>query len=848
MALRKLIFDSATRGDFGVTFSRAAATRDRLGNAVASGVIRYGRRRALGETPTFAQVTTFSSQSAVPLGSGYDDDGTTPVSLVSLPTTRSIRVYSGTGWTLQRTLDLTRVETGGNVSDVLSTFAGLKKTHYYYQPIAGVVCHGLVVLYCVRFYDVNENPASRSWQEDGISFIYSTDNLATVAFVPYAGGGDDVPGLTGYRDWGRGNLWAFQNYFPGTAERTAPLDAWFPACDYVIDTGKSPQKPGGQAMLFRATRPSIGGTWAVQPVALVDNRYQTDAAAAYTTMHYHSAGVCLKHAGELHLIVAKGDTDCSGLVRLICSDPADYTDAGNWTRQANFHGLADQSATVGAIGNQGAGMCPGPTFGDILMGSDESESGLYRIEVPASHSAKATITGLWGRYFQTGNRYPYSLWCVSPAPERGGPYIARVQTDGGGMPTTTSARVLYSRDGDRWYPIASGVRVLPFIHGGVPAYLTTTQVMGASAVSAATAYRPALVSPGGRNYCQGTVLATANLAAEDSVTTRDSAWLATNGIPEPPCLGIVREVVCATSATNTSVEQRLTNLSIYTTGRIRGRCWIYALDDGASPNVEFHPANRTPGPSAHGTVASGWTPIVWQGTPPSAADGAIWLRLADVKRPMRFLVAFDIAATGDALFGYPPPLAPSSAPGYIDAPNELLDVTGLACGSRWTIAIAGGMPDDDWDCTVALGVTETPLWTLYGSATEYVTAVYDLTNDAVRFDVVSGGSTTTITASSIAAVRDDLYKIAVARTDSGTEVSVQWGGGTITTGSNAAAITTAPTRVRFGNAGQTSVAPQEVYAVAVDESSGYSAANRATLIQSEYTFASGLLPSRRRCA
>jgi hypothetical protein len=262
----------------------------------------------------------------------------------------------------------------------------------------------------------------------------------------------------------------------------------------------------------------------------------------------------------------------------------------------------------------------------------------------------------------------------------------------------------------------------------------------------------------------------------------------------------------------------------------RGRCWIYALDDTAQPLIEFTQPSRFTSVSQFKASASGWYPVATRGTPSSASNGAIALRLWDNARPMRFLVALDFCHTDVGDFGYPPPLAPSS-PGYIDTPHELLVVDLPSLGSEWTIAICGGIPDDAWDTVYLGGLTEFILWTLYGAAGEHIACIYDLTNDRVRFDITIGGSVAaSINVNSIAAIRGDSYNVVVSQTGSGTEVSVQWGGGAISTGTSASVIADVPVEVRFSKADQSTVASQEIFSVLVIDDAGYDSTERAALL------------------
>jgi hypothetical protein len=64
--------------------------------------------------------------------------------------------------------------------------------------------------------------------------------------------------------------------------------------------------------------------------------------------------------------------------------------------------------------------------------------------------------------------------------------------------------------------------------------------------------------------------------------------------------------------------------------------------------------------------------------------------------PCDFLVAFDYVTSGPNFvehLGVPPPVGPFAAG------HEAASVSGMSCSSRWTVILAGEVPDDSWDVT-----------------------------------------------------------------------------------------------------------------------------------------------------
>ncbi len=84
-----------------------------------------------------------------------------------------------------------------------------------------------------------------------------------------------------------------------------------------------------------------------------------------------------------------------------------------------------------------------------------------------------------------------------------------------------------------------------------------------------------------------------------------------------------------------------------------------------------------------------------------------------------YFLALDTLVEGVGLADYPLPLDDTPEEGGTMYPDEIAAITGLECGSQWTITLAAQLPPDSWDGNIV--TTDTwPLATIWGDENNYI--------------------------------------------------------------------------------------------------------------------------------
>lgn len=339
----------------------------------------------------------------------------------------------------------------------------------------------------------------------------------------------------------------------------------------------------------------------------------------------------------------------------------------------------------------------------------------------------------------------------------GGPFAAQV---GGGSqiawgPRDEIARVLFSPNGQLWAPCFAnatpGTNPAVFFGDKIIIGSSAGQGLGIRAIDipATTAQRPLAIGCGGLNQivdvsgpAPGTVAPT-NIVAPFHQFGPD--------LPPPPCAGpAFRCTVPEGTGQHELGIWRLTpDGSIPAIANIKSRLWVYPLPwrEGQQPissglglrlALAAFPSAANPQDTPQGMIARGreqfmmgalyvvgdpvrgWHPITldtesarWYNetlriTQTPSAPFGLALRVrsrnpstgptdpGEPPNPCDFLIAFDYVTSGaNAVehLGLPPPRGP------VMASHESAMVTGMNCTSRWTLLLAGEVPDDAWDQT-----------------------------------------------------------------------------------------------------------------------------------------------------
>lgn len=807
-------------GGLPYTFSRAAATVDDAGVAVASGVKRFGTAAAMPALAEFETIGTVSSGYDL-MGSGVAADGVTPL-LITRDGAAAMRIHSGTLANVLKTWTSVGTTHGGGARDLLQTYVN-QEADVAYHPSSAVVCHGKVDVVCRRFHW-----NATAWQERGIA-VLTTQDGGTSWVVRKDKDGSHLPVLNAGGI--RGNSWAFTGYTP---EDATPLAVWGAPVDYMA----SGAGLGGQTALFRDTRTAVGGTWTLGPLYLAD----TSAAG-----HFHTAmffrPLDAAYAGKGYLLTSQGDTaDARNRVR-VCNDPANYQLDASWAAVNEYAGGGNDPdvADRGQI-NQWAG---------IQASSYGTASGYVGQDVAAECVCKVTVSAAgtvsYERKYGVGGAKFDPIWMHCPTPERGGPFVTRSTATRAGA---TEQRYLYSQDGERWTTIARGddsARViLPLVFGDWIIFTSAavTDVRALRKPTSTAARRPLRIGPG--SPATGNLLKTTTPTFFDGPRANSTVTFpvrSTLALPPPTpattptalvdMTGVNGQEFCATIAPaglagGIPMGVLTYRYHVRTTdnGRISGR---HGLGSQAQIAANLAPqSNHT-----------GWQPIVSTNSNASIGDGLSnhWFGHWIYQHPspsggtaahrQQYGLAWDIA--------YIVPLGQSAAiPGYpvtaeTVGPDEDFKITLALTAAPWTVGLALRVPHDSWENSLSATLPTAPLFTLYGDASNYVELIADLAISRITVNVKAGGVTTTGQITGVYFQREDDMRFVVAYTAGTVSVTASVGGaGTLLTGSVASTLATQPQDVRLEKADGTT-ACVDFYACSLFRGVAYTTVERAAL-------------------
>jgi hypothetical protein len=361
--------------------------------------------------------------------------------------------------------------------------------------------------------------------------------------------------------------------------------------------------------------------------------------------------------------------------------------------------------------------------------------------------------------------------------------------------------------------------------------------------------RPVIVSPGGTNYLYDSPNidtqpgATVTLCPKVDGTFRWPTGTALAGQaidPQPPVKGgQVWHTIFPDGATlGTSQHIRYYGASSILTAL--GSSRVYLLPAGGfDSSFEFSvAANGGFGPftGVSGPATERWLPIHRSvTTTPGWVPTYTWVS-GGTQRKASFFICLDVFNQG---------LCPSYSMDFgATGAHEKLSVTGLACGTQWTVAITTQVPMDSWDqWSMGLVTTSCPLFTVRGNATNYVE--FSLIKGAsatatgtLRAAVTSGGSSVgNLDITGVWANKGSIISVVLTQTATQLQLSALVAGSPVGVATNlTATMAVNPTEVRFSNQDQTDVTPLIVHSVAVEPSVTTNAAARAALLQGRTLF------------
>jgi hypothetical protein len=748
---RVFYFDDGFYADPGLSFmfSRPVATRLPDGTTIGEDVPRYPDVATLAGAPHIETVRDEGHITRI-LASGLDHDGVTPLMVVLNRSTERLDVFTVAGDAL---LDAEAGGPGRNRTDVrvnesIDVMQGLYPGRRY-DPLAGAICHGLIVLHCVVLTSDDPDSPDAIWLNQGTAIVISQDQGLTWELLY------EEPVID--PDYPRGAMWCMQNWWPVEHEES-PTEAYFISADYRFNTGSQ----GGRCYLFRATRFEAGLPWLIEPVVIP---YETQQPPEQPNEHYHIAGIVPYGDDGLRILVVIGDGQVFNRITSLTRPDRNYVDLAGWTVQRDYHGArGDFGNDPGIVGNQAVGCAPGPLPGDILLGTDLNDEQICLIRRDDSPPPHSPVTEfVFGHTQANGERRSEVFLIRTPTPERGGPYCAVYS------PATPSAidgsrRLLYSEDGESWTQILAPYtgNYTASIHGEhiyIGGWAGSVALRRIPLPDAVHERRPLHIASGGlqRGRIDPVVVPGDHGVVTPLTKDAQDRWLGMDGQPiepQPPSTGQVYHVSSSRFEGTTPVAQIRPCGDLLTVGQtfdhsyIQLRAWMLnnMLNGSAHPRLEVRDSAVE--------VFDVWRPkisIVDEWMPITVVS---WMDFG-TENPWGFRVfpGEGEPTDSDYYFALDCVIEGPGYPGYImeqDAspdglgtwfPDELGTIAGLDCSPAWSVALALQIPADGWDASVR-NIGFWPLATIWGNDKNYVAIYADvrIENDCrLRVEVIRNG-------------------------------------------------------------------------------------------------------------
>jgi hypothetical protein len=718
------------QGTLEFEFARPVETMYPDGTPVAADQPRFPEEANLASGCVIEQVRV-TPHIVRMLASGKGADGDTPLMVILDRMSGYLDVFSVAGEELmlaERTgigRQRTYIMVNGELDVMRAAYFPRR-----FDPLAGAICHGAIVLFCVVYEREDLGDGEYWWWPKGIAFVISQDQGVNWDLVY------EEPTIDFH--WPRGREWSMQNWWP-LDRHESPTESYFVATDYRYNAGS----PGGRVYMFRATRPTPEyDTWTIEPVVIPYERH--GGPSGEEGEHFHSAGLVPYGENGMRLNVLIGDGQYFNRIASVTREDRDYQDLAGWTVQEDYNGsrgLPD-GADPGIIGNQAVGCAPGPNAGDMIIGSDLNDEQLAVMRRDDGTAPSAPMTEhLYGWSWAGATRRSENFIVRTPTPELGGPYYALYspQTN---FAVDGSRRVLYSPDGERWVQATSVVNgnESGSVHGGhiyMDCWLNREGIQRFPIPTVLTR-RPLHVASGGLQRGRNNTTVIQDLwGAIYGLGKKDGQWVYDNVIidPQPPSTGRVYRVIASRFDGGTSVGRIRPAGEVRTVGDVLNtdfvqiRAWV--MND--NPQAMIHPRVevRQNGPGVFGAmrpksaVTGTWVPIVFTGPADfwDTVSWGLWFFSGEgAPDDLEMFVALDCVIEGIGYPGYPMGQDESVDKLGTHFPDELAKVTGFTCEDEWTITLAGQIPEDGWDSSIDT-IDEWPLATIWGDESNYIELV-----------------------------------------------------------------------------------------------------------------------------
>ena len=733
-APKRFVFDDAALLSPGLWFemSRPVATVDWTGARVEADEARFASPTTIA-TPVVDEVVRPTTANTKMLGSGFDHDGVTPLLVLRASSPLVVDVFSvaDSGLMAAEATGVGRVRTSlsfGGGTDIMRGAIANRR----YDPRAGVVCHGLIVLLC----SVSRQPVPplSSWNICASAIVISQDRGQTWQMV--------FEDTIVQENRERVREWSMQNWWP-TEMGASPTEAYFVGSDYRSKPGCD----GGRMYGFRATRSGPGALWTIETPTRF---YETPAVVS--GQHAHT-GAVFPHGAGVRALVSIGDSQ--PLNRIVAMDRSGPSiGATGWSVNESYHGGID------VAGNQFIGCAPSPALGRILVGADLSDE---QIMVMDARGEQPHFTHLFGMPWSNGNG-SQNFVLRTPSPERGGPYVcSHDPTQSSEIVPPQARRLLYSDDGMRWAQVIAtenGADWTSVVHGG-HLYIDSDGVskLGWRRVPIPTlrTASPLEVGPGAMQRLVAEPLTTPSTGGTITRLTRNGEGLWVDGgvalDPQPPCDGPVWRLTAPGGGITPTLIGDITPIASATMGQTTGssrvvsRMWFLNAMRGKTltTKVELKPSSGasvfTRTTSINATDA--WMPfeIAIDCPIPNGQRPVLRFRSGKSSSDVEdFYLALDVFAEGRGFPGYPCPTDTSGAQTGTALPDEHASVRGIATSGNWTISLAGMVPPNGWDLSTPVGAGERwALASMVGAGGERLTFYADSAAHVLHADVVRGG-------------------------------------------------------------------------------------------------------------
>lgn len=730
-------FDGGVRLSAGLAFEfeRGVPTVDEAGRAVGPDGARFAREATIA-SPVEMELVRASNYGTTILGSGLDHDGVTPLLVVRDSSLNVIDVFASAGDGLMQAeaTGVGRARTSLGAAGIVDIMGGAVPNHRY-DPRAGVVCHGLIVLSCAVSYQ--PFPPISAWIVKSTALVVSQDRGGTWQLVH-----QDVS-VQENRE--RVREWSMQNWWPDEMG-AAPTTAYFAAADYRSKPGCD----GGRVIAFRATRAAVGAGWVIDPPALL---YQTPTTAA--GQHVHTAGIFRRGDG-LRAIVGIGDTQAFNRVAAVDRADRAVTSSG-WSATESYHGAE------GVSGNQFVGCAPSAIPGVLILGSDLCQEQLMLLD---ARGETGRHEWLYGNGWANG--LPSQNFVIrTPTPELGGPYCSTYEPQQNStIFPPGSRRLLYSEDGLAWTQLCAPMNQSTWaaaIHGD-HVYVDGDGVsdLGLRRLGlpeAVVTARPLKIGGGGMQRLVPSPAVTPGPGGTVTALTRNGEGLWVDGgvpiEPQPPCMGPVWKMTGTLGASDTRIADIFPIATTDMGGtvdspRMIGRVWLMnLLPKSMTPRLEIKPnagaviETRNTNVTSEGT----WAPVdmVISAEMPSGQRPAVRVRsMTGGSDVQAFYLAFDAWGEGEGFPGYATGPDVSGRRNGTAYPDERAAITGIAPSERWTVTLVGMLPWDGIDASVASDAgLNWPLASICvgeGIGAERLVFLAELPSHALRAELWRGGA------------------------------------------------------------------------------------------------------------